>query len=95
MCSFADYTTLYSCNQSIDIVISEVEHTVARILTWFDSSWKKVDNDFHLFVNGKIAPEKDQVKILGVPIHSNPNFNLLIKEICGMVNQKTSVFARL
>ena len=46
-------------------------------------------------MNGTIIPEDELVKLLGVTIDSNHNFNSYIKEICGKVNQKTSAFSRL
>ena len=56
---------------------------------------KKVDTKLYLNLNGKIIPEDELVKLLGVTIDSNLNFNSCIKEICGKVNQKTSAFSRL
>ena len=38
ICNFADDITLYSCRQSMDIVISEVENTLTSILIWFDQN---------------------------------------------------------
>ena len=53
ICSFADNTTLYSCNQSIDIVIAKLENTLTSILTWFGE-------------NEMVAkPEKFQMMFLG------------------------------
>ena len=55
----------------------------------------KVGTEFYLNVNGKITPENKQVKLLGVTIDSNFNFNSHIKEIWRKVNQKTTALARL
>ena len=38
ICNFADDTTLCSCRQSMDIVITDVENTLTSILTWFDQN---------------------------------------------------------
>ena len=46
-------------------------------------------------MSGKIISESEQVKLLGVTIDSNFNFNSHIKEICAKVNQKTSAVAKL
>ena len=55
-----------------------------------DVSWKKIDTKLHLYVNGKIIPEDEKVKLLGVTIDSNLNFNAHTKKICDKVSQKTS-----
>ena len=109
ICSFADDITLYSCRPSIDVVITEVENTLLTILSWFDQNGmvanpakfrmmfigKKVDTKFLLNVNGKIVLEDEQVRLLGVTIDNNLNFNSHIKENCGKVYQKTSALSRL
>ena len=107
ICNFADEIALYSCGQPMAIVITDVENTLTSILIWFDQNGmvanpvkfqmmflgKKVDSKLHL--NVKIIPEDELVKLLGVTIDNNLNFNSYIKEICGIVNQKTSAFSRL
>ena len=109
ICNFADDITLYSCRASIDVVITEVENTLMTILTWFDQNGmvanptkfrmmflgKKIDTTFHLNVNEKIVLEDEQVRLLGVTIDNNLNFNSHIKENCGKVYQKTSALSRL
>jgi len=60
-----------------------------------DVSWKKVNTKIHLNVNGKIILEGEQVKLLGVNINNNLNFNSHIKEIGGKVNEKTRAFSKL
>ena len=109
ICNFADETTLFSCRPSIETVITEVENTLTTIPTWFDQNGivanpakfrmmfrgKKVDTKFHLNVNGNIVIEDEQVRLLGVTIDNNLNFNSHINDICGKVNQKTSALSRL
>ena len=56
---------------------------------------KKVDNKFHLNMNGKIVLEVEQVRLLGATIDNNLNFNSHTKEICSKVNQKTSALSGL
>ena len=54
-----------------------------------------MDTKLHLNVNGKTVPEDELVKLRGITIDSNLNFNSYIKEICSKVNQKTSAFSKL
>ena len=56
---------------------------------------KKVNTKIHLNVNEKIILEGEQVKLLGVNINNNLNFNSHIKEIGGKVNEKTNAFSTL
>ena len=90
-------------------MITEVANTLMTILTWIDQNGmvanpakfrimflgKKVDTKFHLNVNGKIVLEDEQVRLMGVTIDNNLNFNSHIKENCGKVHQKTSALSRL
>ena len=46
-------------------------------------------------MNGKIVLEDEQVRLLGVTIDNNLNFNSHIKENCGKVHRKTSALSRL
>ena len=46
-------------------------------------------------MNGKVIPEDEQVRLLGSINDKNLNFDSHIKEICGKVNQKTSVISRM
>ena len=56
---------------------------------------QKVDTKLRLNVNGKIVLEDEQVRLLGVTIDYNLNFNSHIKENCGKAYQKTSALSRL
>ena len=85
-------------------MITEEENTSTTILTSFEHNGmvaspaklrmmfleRQVDTMLHLNVNGKIIPEAEKVKLLGITNDSNLNFDSHIKEICGKVNQKTS-----
>ena len=46
-------------------------------------------------MDGKIVLEDEQVRLLGVTIDNNLNFNSHSKENCGKVYQKTSALSRL
>ena len=90
-------------------MISELENALTFILIWFDQngmlanpcklsnnvSWTIANIEFYSNVSRKIIPENEQVKLLGIAIDSNLDFNSHIKEICGKVSQKTSALARL
>ena len=44
-CNFADDIALYSCRQSMDIVITEIENTLTSILVWFDQNGMAANNN--------------------------------------------------
>ena len=46
-------------------------------------------------MSGKIVLDDEQVRLLGVTVDNNLNFNSHIKENCGKVYQKTSALSRL
>ena len=46
-------------------------------------------------MNGKLVLEDERVKLLGVTMDNNLNFNSHMKESCGKVNQKTRALSRL
>ena len=73
ICNLADYNTLYSCNQSIDIIIAKLENTCQFLLglakmgvvanpAKFQIMFlgTKVDTGFYLEVNEKIVSKKSK-----------------------------------
>ena len=92
ICHFEDDTTIYSCRSSINVVIIDVENTLMTILTRFDQNGmvanpvkfrmiflgNRVDTKFHINLNRKIVLEDEQLKLFGVIIGNNLNFNLHI-----------------
>ena len=109
ICNFADDTTIYACNKSIDTVIVKLEDDLQKILKWFkekgmcDSPAKfqmmvlglKIDNLLCLNIGGQKITQSEHVKLLGVQIDNKLNFNVHAKDLCKKMNQKLCAFSRI
>ena len=109
VCNFADDTTIYACDTSIEAVIIRLESDPHRMLQWFnDSGMKANPSKFQITllgqedmsklcvnINGLLIPSSKQVKLLGVNIDNSLKFDTHIKELCRKVNQKVHAFGRL
>ena len=100
MCNFADDTTIYACDTSIEVVTIRLESYLHRMLQWFtDNDKKSLPQKFKkcwcekksrlcLNFNGLFIPSSNQVKLLGVNIDNSLKLEAHINELCRKVNQK-------
>ena len=109
VCNFADDTTIYACDTSIEAVIIRLESDLHRMLQWFnDNGMKANPSKFQIMflgqedisklclnINGLLTSSSMQVKLLGVDINNLLKFDAHIKELCRKVNQKVHAFGRL
>ena len=109
ICNFADDTTIYACDTSIEAVIIRLESNLHRMLRWLtDNDMKPNPTKFQkmfsgqedmsklsLNINGLLIPSGKQVKLLGVNSDNSLKFDGHIKELCRKVNQKVHAFGRL
>ena len=109
VCNFADDTTTYACDTSIEAVIIRLEINLHRMLQWFnDNGMKAIPSKFQIMflgqedmsklclnINGLSIPSSKQVELLGVNIDNSLKFDAQIKELCRKVNQKVHAFRRL
>ena len=109
ICNFADDTTLYACDKSIDTVIVKLEDDLQKILNWFKENRMcanpakfqmmflglKINNLLCLNIDGQKIKQSEHVKLLGVQIDNKLNFNVHVKELCKKMNQKLSAFSRI
>ena len=109
ICNFADDTTCYACEKSIDTVIVKLEDDLQKILNWFKENGMcanpakfqmmflglKISNLLCLNIDGQKIKQSEHVKLLGVQIDNKLNFNAHIKELCKKMNQKLCVFSRI
>ena len=107
ICNFADDTTPYSCDLSIQTVLNNLERDSLLAIEWFETNFMKLNPDkCHLLIAGykhewcwvKIGEEKiwesERVKLLGVNIDRNLNFEYHIANICKKANNKLTAIAR-
>ena len=107
-CNYADDTTFYACDISLNTVIQRLEHDSLLALEWFECNHMKLNEDkCHLLIAGhkyehiwanfgsvKIW-ESDCVKLLGINIDRELSFNYHISNLCMKAGRKISALARV
>ena len=107
VCNFADDTTLYACDTSLDNIINQLEDNALTAIIWFENNYMKLNEDkCHFLTSGspehlwiKVGTEKiweSQVeKLLGMKVDKDLSFEVHLKSLCKKVNQKVSALARI
>ena len=109
ICNFADDTTIYACDTSIDAVTMKLKDDLQKLLDWFKHNGMcanpakfqmmflglKSDSSFILNIGGQQAKQSEQVKLLGVQIDNSLKFDAHVKELCRKINQKLCAFSRI
>ena len=104
--NYADDTTPYAIETSIEKLMQTLENNTNKLLNWFKTNEMKSNNDkcHPLIVNSQdniitVGNEKitgsSSVKLLGITIDNKLNFNEHIANICKKANQKLHAFARI
>ena len=108
VCNFADDTTPYVCDESLQTVMNKLEHHSDLAIIWFKSNYMKLNTDkCNLLISGhkyehmwiRVGEEKiwedRKVKLLGVTIDNELKFDEHVSEICLKANRKLSVLSRM
>ena len=108
ICSYADDTTPFVCDEILENVVSKLEHDTEIAICWFDSNYMKLNTDnCHLLMAGnkhehiwvklvdKKIWENNTVKLLGVTIDSQLKFDSHVLNICTKAGRKLSVLTRM
>ena len=109
ICNFADDTTIYACDTSIDAVTIKLKDDLQKPLDWFKNNGMcanpakfqmmflglKSDKSFILNIGGQQVKQSEQVKLLGVQIDNSLKFDAHVKELCRKINQKLCAFSRI
>jgi len=109
ICSFADNTTIYSCDANIDSVIVKLERDRWELLEWYTANsmsansskfqimvlGTKRKNNLFLNSNRQLIPPSQHIKLLGVTIDNTLKFDTHVHGICKKVNQTLHAFGRL
>ena len=88
--SYLDDNTVLYCDYDINKVVNTLEADSLKLINWFSINLMKANPDkFQAIAIGKKTNKhnltfncEDNVKLLGVTIDSNLNFNNHISEIC-------------
>ena len=109
ICNYADDTTIYACDKSLDKVIARLENDSSIIIQWFADNYMKWNTDkCHLLILGRNSNEQVTVnigdsvigntkeqKLLGVVIDNRLNFESHISKLCKKADNKLSALARV
>ena len=109
VCNFADDTTIYACNASIDAVMTRLEGDMHRLMKWFSCNGmtanpskfqimflgRKDMSKLCLNIKGHLISSRKHVKPLGITIDSSLKFEAHVKELCKKVNLKVHALGRL
>ena len=104
--SYADDNTLYSANQTVTDVLSDLQGASTILLKWFkDNEMKANPEKFHLLLSetekfdtkicDKIISNSYSEKLLGVKIDNKLKFEEHVENLCKKASQKLNALARL
>ena len=97
--NFADDTTPYNCEPTLNKVVNTLETTTEKMFKWFGFSNLKANaSKGHLFlspyqpvpvnIKGSIIESSNCEKLLGIYTHSNFSFEYHVNRICPKASQK-------
>ena len=106
--NYADDTTVYACNKSLNELLSSSEHDSMLGVSWFETNYMKLNEDKCYFIisghkyehswvkiNENMIWESSKVKLLGVNIVSNLTFNDHLTSICAKTGRNLTALRRL
>ena len=97
VCNFADDTAPYVCDESLENVLTKLEHDSLLEITWFENNYMKMNAEkCHLLISGnKHEHIWAKVKLLGVIIDNKLNFEEHVNSLCNKANKKLTALIRL
>ena len=108
ICNFADETTTFISDESLENVLKSLEKNSMLAIRWFENNYMKLNTDkCRLIVLGykheqvwanigkDLIWESNDVKLLGVTIYRDIKFNKHVLKLCSKANQKLSTHSRM
>ena len=108
VCNYADDTTLYACNKSLQNVVNSLDRDTQRIITWFPDNYMKLNEekchlmtfsasstDTSIHVGKAQIKESFEEKLLGVTLDKHLTFKPHVSTLCKKANQKIHGLARI
>ena len=108
VCNFADDTTPYVCDLSLEFVLSKLEESSIIAVKWFENNYMRMNPDkCHLLIAGNkyeqtfvkvgndLIWESSSVKLLGVTIDNQFKFEEHLAKICLKANTKLTALSRI
>ena len=104
--NYADDTTPYAIENSIEKLVETLERDTNILLDWFKINEMKSNTDkCHLMIvnsqgnkiniGNEVITDEASVKLLGITIDNKLNFNEHVSNICKKANQKLHALARI
>ena len=107
VCNFADDTTPYTCDMSLEVVMDRLESVAGKAVEWFKYNYMKLNADkCHLLVcghkfeqmiasiNNTKVIETHKEKLLGIIIDSKLSFEEHVQQICKKASSKLNALSR-
>ena len=108
ICNFADDTTTYISDKSLENVLKSLEKNLMLAIRWLENNYMKLNTDeYRLIVSGykheqlwaniekSLIWESNDVKLLEVTIDRDLKFDKHVLKFCSKANQKLSAFSRI
>ena len=108
VCNYADDTTLYACNKSLQNVVNSLERDTQKIITWFPDNYMRLNEekchlmtfstsstDTSIHVGNAQIKESSEEKLLGVTLDKHLTFKPHVSNLCKKANQKIHGLARI
>ena len=104
LCNFADDNTAYNCEETMESVAIELENNIPKILRWFKLNPSKFQviflgtkgkSNLCIEIDGSSIKSNKEVKLLGVTIDKDLNFNSHVRIFCRQANQKINALLRI
>ena len=105
--NYADDNTPYAIDSNINAIINKLVNDTSILIRWFNDNYFKMNADkCHLLVtkqednvyatiDGHTIPTSKSVKLLGVQIDNNLDFNEHVSNICKKVSKKLHALRRV
>ena len=103
VCNFADDTTTYISDESLENVLKSLKKNSMLPIRWFENNYLKLNTDkCHLLLSGYkheqvwanvgkyLIWESNDVKLLGITIDRDLKFDKHVLKLCSKANQKLS-----
>ena len=105
--NYADDTTPFTINETVDSLLDSLENDTDTLIKWFKDNYLKLNankchllisnhrKDIHINVEEEIIECEKSVKLLGVTIDNQLNFNEHVSTIYKRASQKLQALARI
>ena len=109
ICNFADDNTLFSCDPSMDTILSNLSSDLVIVLEWLKNNMlvanpKKfqmmllghnIDHSIEIKIGNFIIKHSDSVELLGIVFDSELSFETHISSLCYLANYNVFRFNRI